>query len=407
MKLVELNKNEFKTFVDNQEQVSFYQTRNFGIFKKADGWHPYYVGLDDKGKIKAAALLLSKEIPIIKKRILYSPRGFVINYKDLELLKIFTKEIKKFAESKNAIYVKIDPYVIYKQRDINGNIVENGIDNSVVVDNLKNLGYTHFGFNVLNETLKPRWMYVINTEKKKIDDILNDMSHDVKEIIQNNEKYGIHVREINEEELLLFKEILLKSNNKSKFVDYPFSYYKEMWDSMHKDGILKILLAYIDFDEYLENIIKEKEKFEEELSLEMDDSALREFDKKIEQIKQYQYDYGHKLNLGVNLLLIYGNEVLSFIEGNLEQFMNFNSTYSLNFEGIKYAIDNGYKRYNFNEIMGDFSKDNLVNDSYLFKKQFGGEVVELVGEFDLIINNFWYNTYKKFYPMYEKFKERK
>ncbi len=406
MKLVELNKNEFKTFVDKQEQVTVYQTRNFGIFKKANGWHPYYVGLDDKGKIRAAALILSREIPVMKKRILYSPRGFVINYKDLELLKIFTKEIKKFAENKNAISVRIDPFVIYKQRDINGEVVEDGIDNSVVVDNLKNLGYTHFGFNLMYETLKPRWMHVINTYDKTIDEVLNEMNSSTSDIIKANERHGIHVREITEEELPLFKEILQKSNTKSKFKDYPLSYFQEMWNDMHKDGILKIMIAYVDFDEYLENVLLEKEKFESDISLEEEEIDTKEFDEEIEKIKQYQYDYGHKLNLGVNLLLVYGNEVLSLVDGSLEQFMNFNSTYSLHFEAIKYAVEHEYKRYNLYQIMGDFS-NNLLNEDYLFKKQFGGEVVELVGEFDLIINNFWYNAYKKFYPMYEKFKKRK
>lgn len=73
----------------------------------------------------------------------YAPRGFLIDYHDLELLTAFTNEIKKWAKKKNAIFIKIDPYVMYKEHDLNGDLVPNGIDNSDVVDNLKSLGYHH------------------------------------------------------------------------------------------------------------------------------------------------------------------------------------------------------------------------------------------------------------------------
>ena len=390
MKLVELNKNEFKTFVDKSEQVTFHQTRNWGILKKSNGWHPYYVGLDNKGQIKAAALILSKDVPMIKKRIMYSPRGFIINYKDLELLRVFTREIRKFAESKNVIFVRIDPYVMYKERDINGDLVEGGIDNSRVVDNLKELGYQHFGFNLMQEALQPRWMHVINTEGKTLDEVMAGFESKTRQIIRKNERNGIHTREIKENELPLFKEIMQQTSERRDFLDRPLSYYEEMWKAMHNDGILKIMIAYIDFDEYLENTTREKEKIEKEMN-----------------DRQTKNEYGHKLNLGAILFLIYGNEVLSLFGGSLEKFMNFQSAYTLHFEGIKYAVEHGYKRYNFYGITGDFSKDNPLYGLYLFKKSFGGEVVELIGEFDLIINKFWYTMYQKVFPMYKNLKRKK
>ena len=428
MKLVELNKNEFKTFVDKSEQVTFHQTKNWGVLKKSNGWHPYYVGLDNKGQIKAAALILSKEVPMIKKRIMYSPRGFIINYKDLELLRAFTREIKKFAESKNAIFVRIDPYVMYKQHDINGDLVEGGIDNSQIVDNLKELGYKHFGFNLMQEALQPRWMHVINTEGKTLDEVMAGFESKTRQIIRKNERNGIHTREIKENELPLFKEIMQQTSERRDFLDRPLSYYEEMWKAMHSDGILKIMIAYIDFDEYLENTTREKEKIENEMNdrqnkkdnniLKMNEkkflqkqkfskNEIERLDKEIEKIKKYQYEYGHKLNLGAILFLIYGNEVLSLFGGSLEKFMNFQSAYTLHFEGIKYAVEHGYKRYNFYGITGDFSKDNPLYGLYLFKKSFGGEVVELIGEFDLVINKFWYTMYQKVFPMYKNLKRKK
>ena len=48
----------------------------------------------------------------------YAPRGFLIDYHDLELLTTFTREIKKWAKEKKGIFIKIDPYVMYKEHDL-------------------------------------------------------------------------------------------------------------------------------------------------------------------------------------------------------------------------------------------------------------------------------------------------
>ena len=105
----------------------------------------------------------------------YAPRGFLIDYHNLELLTTFTKEIKKFAEERNAIFIKIDPYVMYKEHDLNGDLVSDGIDNSDTVDNLKSLGYHHFGFNLMQDTLQPRWMHTITVKNRSLDDVMKDM----------------------------------------------------------------------------------------------------------------------------------------------------------------------------------------------------------------------------------------
>ena len=108
MKLVSLSKEEFKKFADKHEQITFHQTEEWANLKKVNGWDSYYVGLKDNKKVVAAALLLAKTLPIIKKKMFYSPRGFLIDYKDKEVLKTFTIELKKFVKKENGIFIKID-----------------------------------------------------------------------------------------------------------------------------------------------------------------------------------------------------------------------------------------------------------------------------------------------------------
>ena len=55
---------------------------------------------------------------------MYAPRGYVINFRDKNILDRFTEEIVNFAKRKKAIYVKLDPDIIWKKEDYKGEVTE-------------------------------------------------------------------------------------------------------------------------------------------------------------------------------------------------------------------------------------------------------------------------------------------
>ena len=428
MKLTVISKEEFKKFADKHPQITFHQTEEWANLKKENGWDAHYIGLKDNNKIIAGALLLSKTLPIIKKKMFYSPRGFLIDYKDKEVLKEFTVQLKDYVKKEKGIFVKIDPYVEYQEHDNNGDIVEDGKNNKEVVDNLKELGYKFFGFNTMQDTLQPRWMHVIEINGRNDEEVQKDMESKTRQILRKNEKSSIKTREITEEELPLFKSIMEHTGDRRDFIDRPLSYYQAMWKHLHPTGILKILVAEIDFDEFEENTKKELEEVKEALkdrtykhdnnllkmnekkyesSNKQDEDSIERLEKQIEKIKGYKKEFGNKKTLGTILFLIYGNEVLSLFGGTDDNLLQFQSAYTIHYAGVKYAIDNGYKRYNFYGITGDFRKENPLYGLYLFKKSFGGHVVELVGEYDLVISKFWYTTYNLAFKLYHALKRIK
>ena len=320
MKLKKLSKKEFKTFADKNPEITFHQTEEWANLKKVNNWDAHYIGLeDDNKKIVAGALLLSKTLPIIKKKMFYSPRGFLIDYNNKELLKKFTEEIKKYAKTENAIFIKIDPFVEYQEHDNNGDIVKNGYNNKDAVENLKSLGYKFFGFNLMQDTLQPRWMHVIETKDRNLDDVMKDMESKTRQILRKNEKCGITTREITRDELPIFKDIMKHTSDRREFVDRPLSYYEAMWDALHDSGILKILIAEIDFNKYEKNTLEEKEEIENNLkdriykkeknilkmnekkynsSNKQDEEAIKRLEKQLEKIKELKDEYGDKEILG-------------------------------------------------------------------------------------------------------------
>ena len=423
-----ISEKEFKSFADKHEQITFHQTNEWAKLKKGNGWNSHYLGLYEKKKLKAAALILSKQLPFIKKNMFYSPRGFLIDYNDINLLKKFTEGVKDFIKDKNGIFLKIDPYVQYKERDNNGDLVKDGIDNSKAVKNLEKAGYKHFGFNTMQDTLQPRWIFTLDTEKKSLDDVMKNMDSKTRQIIRKNERCAITPREITRDELPIFKEIMQHTSERREFIDRPLSYYEQMWDNLHDSGMLKIYLSSIDFIAYKDNVDKDIEGLRFEIDdrtnkkennlLKMNEKkyqSKQEQDKKeIErlmklrtEIDDYIYQYGPSVTLGGIMFLIYEGEVLSLLGGSDARLMQFQSAYTLHFEGIKLAVEGNYKKYNFYGITGDFRKENPLYGLYLFKKSFGGNVEELIGEFDLIIRPFWYNAYKIIFSFYHKLKKIK
>ena len=140
MEFVELKENEFRVFLDKHPLKTFLQTPEIGKLRKKLGWNLNYVGVKKDEEVVCATMLVSKQRHFGQYEF-YSPRGFLIDYNDKDLLAFFTKEIKRYIKKKKGYSLRIDPYLINKERDINGDIVEGGIDNSGVKHTLKDLGY--------------------------------------------------------------------------------------------------------------------------------------------------------------------------------------------------------------------------------------------------------------------------
>ena len=68
------------------------------------------------------------------------------------------------------------------------------------------------------------------------------------------------------------------------------------------------------------------------------------------------------------------------------------SSHLLKWEIIKKYLNEGYKIFNFGSIKSIDKKDN----SYNFKKGFGGNIYESVGTYDLVIDKWKYNIAKVF-----------
>ena len=162
MEFTELTEDEYEKFWETHPLKTFLSAPEIGHLREKNSWDLKYVGIKKDKSLVAATMLVSIKRKL-GKREFYSPRGYLIDFNNKELVNYFTEELKKYIKKNNGYVLRIDPYVIYKQRDIDGNIVEDGIDNSSVVNNLYKLGFKKVPIKNMEQV---GWMFSLDIEGK-------------------------------------------------------------------------------------------------------------------------------------------------------------------------------------------------------------------------------------------------
>lgn len=417
MKFIEnVEKKKYENFVKNHKLKShFLQSYAWGEFAKVGkNLIPHYVGLEnEKHELLATALLLEKKLPL-GYCYLYSPRGFVIDFYDAELLTNFVEQVKIFAKKRKAIFIKIDPDIVWKEENSSGDKVTLSKNPKEVFDTLVNLKFKHLGFTKNFETMQPRYSFRIDMNQS-MEEIESKFSKTTKQRINKGEQLGTKVWIGNESDIPIFSHLMDLTENRKDFVSHDLNYYQKLYKIYNKDNKMDLFMGSINTKKIINAYKKEKM----EIGKELEEINLKgnlsksiktkkiELEKRItkldEYINEYQSayeEYGEEIVLNGHVIMEYGDKAWVLYAGNHNILTSSYANYKTYFEHIKYCHNNGIKMYDQFGTIGDLSKDNPRLGLHEFKKKFGGNYVEFIGEFDLITNKFMYFVFTKLVPIY-------
>lgn len=401
MKFQEITEKEYRDYWENHPLKTFLSAPEISKLREKTNWKTYYVGVKKDKKIIAATMLLSHKRHFNKYEF-YSPRGYLMDFNDEELLAFFTDELKKYIKDKKGYILRIDPYLIYKERDIDGNIVENGVDNSKVVENLLKLGFRKVPVENKEQV---GWMFSLGLEGKTEEEILKEMKPNTRNQIRKTEKFGITVNEISYDELERFQSIMEETGARKGFQVRKLSYFQEMYNLFHDKNEVKFFITELNLNNYIERLEKEIKEKENKIST-LSDAKYNDGQKKgltneIESLRKRINDSREiikkegkeVITLSGSMFMLIKPEIIYLSSGNYEEYMKFNSQYLIQWELIKYGIENGFKKHNFYGIPENINKHPKDYGIYEFKRGFNGYVEELIGEYELPIT--WhYNIFK-------------
>ena len=416
--LKNIEKEEFDEYVKNHKTKShFLQSLSWGEFSKTKkNLIPYYLGLvDDENEIQAATLLLEKKLPL-NYTYFYAPRGFVIDFKNKELVRNMTKKVVDFAKKKKAIFVKIDPDLIKEQTNYLEEVSKNK-DYNELFNTLKECGFKHLGFTKNFETMQPRYTFRIDLNQT-LEEIENHFSKTTKQRIAKAKKLNTEVSIGTEKDLGEFYHLMTLTEDRKNFISYTEDYYNTLYEIFNgnKNSKATLFLGKVHINKTLKVLENDLKKINDQISIlpidNLSKSAknkLKELTrqkenttKEIEKYKEYRKQYGNDITLSAHMIIEYGDKAWVLYAGNhnilTETYVNY-YTYS---EHIRYCKEKGIKIYDQFGTIGDLSKDNPCLGLHEFKKKFGGDYVEFIGEWDYVTNHFMYYVFTKLVPIYRK-----
>lgn len=407
MDIKELSLEEFNNFSNFFPVSSIFQTTEYGKIMKEEGFSTLYIGLinNDDNKLYAAALLLTEERKGLK--YAYSPNGFLIDYNDYDLVKIFTDQLKIFLKKKKIVAIRFNPMIIKQATDLKNNNVNFNMFFDDTLNYLKSIGYKHFGFNNFYENIKPRYNAVIDLSQN-LNIILNNMNSSTRLFIEESNYQGIKVIVGTIDTLdYLYEQVKDKYSKDKKYYENLFKHFKDK-------NMVDYYYAKLDTNIYLQYVQK-KINDQSKLCSKINDEIFRNrgndntdlIDKKIFEENRLN-DYKNELIyatallknrpngviLATMLLGKYKKEVIVLASGINKEFSQFNPKHLMIWKFIeKYSFEK-FKIFNLGGITNPILRDERYYQENEFKLSFNSRAIEYIGDFELIVSPALYTIYK-------------
>lgn len=402
-KLKELTNDEFDEFSKNYNISTVYQTSQYALTMNNQDYDSILLGLvDSNNNIQAATLILITNNR--KFKFAYSPRGYLIDYRNEELVTLFTSFIKEYLNKNNVVTLKINPPIfktIYYIKE--NNIYKNNYYDHIL-NFLISLGYKHLGYNSYFEGIRPRFEAVINLENDE-KDIFDNLKRELKTKIRNAKKTGIKIIKGNDNDLnILYDQIKIKYPRNFKYLEDTYKFFK-------KNNSIDFYYTKLDTVKYLQETGKSLEEKENEVlkinnKIQCNNSSNKNISKKMNMdLDVYKYnkqlveatkllkEYPDGLITSSALIAKYKDEVTLLIDGHNKLYKNLNAKHLLIWELCKIYKKEGYKKFNLGGIANINIDDNKYKGLNNFKQSFNPYIIEYMGDLEIITNSSLYFMY--------------
>lgn len=394
----EINKKEFDGFSLKHIQSSYFQTSNYLTLMNNYKYDCIYIGAYKENKIIGASLILYKSIaPLIKYG--YAPRGFIFDYLDNELFEEFTKKIKEFFAKKNFAFIKINPELIYSKINIKEKKKEVIPESKNLVTHMRELGYQKLRNNLYFESMLPKYNAIVNLKKFNKNNVSNKCYVKSHSIINKSLKF----KKGSLKDIKVFYEFIKEKSNKT------LNYYEDFYKVFNKNNMIDLLLIEVDYYKYLDIFKNKLDKMNYERDIvnnEFNSNPFNndlyikktDYDKKISTLEKAISIITKKIReekqkeiIGGILLIKQNNKISLVINGIDKNFTTLNYKYFLYYKSMSYYKRLNYLFFDLNGISGNFTDKNPYKELNNFKLSFNPDIYEYIGEFDLVINQAYYN----------------
>ena len=393
MDIKEIKPEVFSEYAKNHILKNFFQTKEYGELMRHSDFSVMYVGAYHKGLIVGASLILYKSIgPNMKYG--YAPRGFLVDFYDDALLKMFTKKVKEYFLLKGFAFIKINPEVTYSVIDFNNKSKLVNSKSKDLVMKLKELGYDKLRDNLYFESLLPKYTPVIYLPTYDFNSLDQGFVTSMKEA----ELSGISITNGTEEDIDKFYSFVDEKESRTS------TYYKFFYKEFKKSDMVDLLMVNLNYDTYVKYLQKqylfEQEKndsLNRQFQMTPNDTSLYAKKTRSDDImnkisadmalaNQRMHENNTKEVLGSAFVVKYEGRVTIIISGYNKDFQGIDVKSYIFYKIIEEYKKAGYLYLDLYGITADFTDTNPYKALNDFKLKFKPTVYEYIGELDLIVN---------------------
>ena len=319
-------KEELKNFLQNNPKTNFMQSPEWAKVK-TEWKNEFIIVKDENGNIKGTMSILLRKTPIFGRYIMYAPRGFVCDVHDKETLKKLTEKATEIAKKYKAFIFRLDPDVLQSDEEFKKII--------------KQLGYkTKKNIKDINQVIQPKYVFRLDVKNKTEEELLKSFESKTRYNIRLATKKGVTTRVGTRDDLKIFYDIMKTTGSRDDFFIRPLSYFQKIYDSMGPEHVRLIIAEY------------ENEP------------------------------------IAAVLPILYGNKVWYLYGGSSNKHRNLMPNYLLQWEMIKWALENKCDWYDFRGVSGFKSENDPQYGVYKFKKGFNPVFMEFIDEMYIVYNPF-------------------
>ncbi len=313
---------EYEAFVQSHPKGNFAQSYLWGKQKPAWIWKAIAVRGED-GKIKGTMAVMIRTMPIVHKTMMYACRGPVCDLDDRETFAELLEGAKALAREHGSYVIKIDPDV--------------PSSDTAFAEMLRSFGFRSKEGGKNFEAIQPKYVFRLDVDGKTEEEVQAGFHQKWRYNIRVAQKKGVEVKICGKEMVPAFADLMLTTGVRDGFVTRQPEYFAAMLDNLGEHCRL-----YMAFHE------------------------------------------GQPI--AGTLAIHYGDKVWYLYGASSNEHRNLMPNYLLQWEMIRWSIETGCRVYDFRGVSGDVSEDNPLYGLYRFKKGFGGDFTEFVGEMDLVLN---------------------
>ncbi|WP_214698245.1 lipid II:glycine glycyltransferase FemX [Exiguobacterium sp. s57] len=409
---ITLTEKEHDDFVKTHNRGDLLQLSSWGDVKRQNGWTSERIAVARDGATTGAALLLFKRVPKLPFTLCYAPRGFVVDYDDLASLQALVNEAKRVATAHKAIVIKIDPNI--DRDEMPGLLTE-----------MDAIGFKHKGYGGGFDYAQPR--FTMETDLRPSEkDIFAKFHHKFRYNVRLAEKKGIVCTEVDRDGLKTFANLMKVTGERDGFATRGLDYFENLYDCLQPNDARLFLtklepkIALEQQQATLEKAKKELSKIERGLEKEtlekkrtsllnrkeQTEAQIQKAEQALPELVELDQTYPNGIVLSGGLLTLAGRRSYYLYGASSNEFREFMPNHLMQWTMMKAAKESGAERYDFGGVSGSTDPNDEYAGLYAFKSGWGSDMIEKVGEFDLVLNRPFYMALEKGLPILKGLRKR-